>query len=297
MHRTIISPNAPKTNLSAADLIMPNLATVRDNLKTMKTKPNHIERKERQMKLTMNINEKGLHLLKPLAGVLIGGLLLASGGCKTTRQQTKGTIEPSGFLGDYSEMQKGVKDRAELYYMRPGVDWAKYTKIWIKPIELWRSDDPDSPMGKISPENQQKLIDLLNTALITTLSTNYTIVDHGGPDVLIIHAAITDAKKSKPVIGFVSSAYLPLKVISVGKQALFGTAIGVGSVTIEAEFLDGESNQRLCAVVDSRSGTSALRSKFSGTFGDIEKSFEWWAERLDQRLMEEKSGSATKTAL
>ena len=163
-------------------------------------------------------------------------------------------------------------------------------KIWIKPIELWKSDDPESPMNKVSPENRQKLIDLFHTALYNTLSTNYTMVEQGGPDVLIIHAAITDFTKSLPVIGGISAIYLPLKLISLGKQSLQGTAIGVGSVTIEAEFLDGETNERLVAVVDSRSGTTALRSKFTGTFGDIEKSFQWWAERLKTRLAEEKAG-------
>src|SRR5208282_5709160 len=43
-------------------------------------------------------------------------------------------------------------------YIDPAVNYAKYTKIWIKSIELWRSDDPDSPLGKMSPENQQLLL-------------------------------------------------------------------------------------------------------------------------------------------
>lgn len=239
----------------------------------------------------------GIRLLTPLAAVVIGGLLVGLTGCSTTRQQTKGTPEESGFLGDYSMMQKGLADRANLYYQKPNVDWAKYTKIWIEPIELWKSDDPDSPMGKISPDNQQKLIDLFNTALVNALSTNFTMVDHGGPDVLIIHAAITDAGKSKPVIGAVSAIYLPLKLVSLGKQELAGTGIGVGSITIEGELLDGQTHERLVAVVDSRSGTSAIRSKFSGTWGDVEKSFDWWAARLDQRLTEEKNGTTITTSM
>jgi hypothetical protein len=241
--------------------------------------------------MTTNENSGADRLLKPLTGILAAGLLLGLTACSTTRQQTKGTIEPSGFLGDYSLLHEGTNGQARLVYFAPDVNWAKYTKIWIKPVELWNSGDPDSPMGKISPENQQYLIDLFHTAMFDVLSTNYTIVDQGGPDVLIIHAAITDAKKSKPVIGVVSSIYIPLKLISFGKQSLMGTGIGVGSVTIEAELLDGQTNERLCAVVDSRSGSMALRSKFSGTFGDIEKSFEWWAERLDTRLTEAKAGS------
>jgi hypothetical protein len=239
----------------------------------------------------------GFRLFQPLAAVLIGGLLLGATGCSTTRQQTKGTIEPSGFLGDYSQLQAGLKGRANLYYEAPNVNWAKYNKIWLKPIELWNSGDPDSPMGKISSENQQSLIDLLHTALYDVLSTNanYTLVDHGGPDVLVIHAAITDAKKSKPVAGAISAIYLPLKVVGLAKQSIAGTGIGVGSVTVEAEFLDGATNERLIAVVDSRSGTEAIRSKFTGYWGDVEKSFTWWAERLTQRLAELRSGETPKT--
>jgi hypothetical protein len=242
----------------------------------------------------MNTSTAAKFLTASLAACLLVGLTA----CKTTRQVSKESYnEPSGFLGDYSAMWKGTNGQANLVYIRPGVDWAKYTEIWIKPIELWKSDDPDSPMNKVSPENQQKLIDLFHTALYDTLSTNHTMVDHGGPDVLIVHAAITDFKKSKPVVGAISAIYLPLKLISLGKQTLAGTAIGVGSVTIEAELLDGETNQRLAAVLDTRSGTTALRSKFTGTFGDIEKSFDWWAKRLDTRLAEEKAGAATKTPL
>jgi Protein of unknown function (DUF3313) len=250
------------------------------------------------MNKTMKNNKiNGAWLLKGLGGMLLCALLVGLTACSTTRQQTKGTPDPSGFLGDYSGMQAGLKDRANLYYEKTGVNWAQYTKIWIKPIELWNSGDPDSPMGRISADNQQTLIDLFNTSLNNALSTNFTMVDHGGPDVLIVHGAITDAKKSKPVMGTVSAIYLPLKVISLGKQTLAGTAIGVGSVTIEAEFLDGASNERLVAVVDSRSGTSAIRSKISPTWGDVSKSFDYWSARLDQRLTEMRSGTTPTTDL
>ena len=246
----------------------------------------------------MTMNQPGdRRCWKLLTGIVAAGLLLSLTACSTTRQQTKGTPETSGFLGDYSQMQSGVEGHANLFYKAPDVNWGKYTKVWIKPVELWNSGDPDSPMGKISPENQQTLIDLLNTALVNSLSTNFTVVDQGGPDVLVIHAAITEAKKSKPVIGAISAIYLPLKLAGFAKQAIAGTGIGVGSVTIEAELLDGATNERLCAAVDSRSGTEAIRSKFTGTWGDVEKSFAWWADRLDQRLKEWKADSTAKSGL
>jgi len=195
-------------------------------------------------------------------------------------------------------MRQGTNGQANLVYFRHKVNWTKYAKIWIKPIELWMSDNPKSPMNKVSPENRQKLIDLFHTALFNTLSNNYTIVEKDGPDVLIIHAAIADFMRSKPVIGGISAIYVPFKLLSLVKHTLQGTAIGVGSVTIEAELLDGETNDRLAAVLDARSGTLAICSKFTTTFGDIEKSFQWWAERLETRLAEEKaSQTESKTGL
>jgi hypothetical protein len=108
---------------------------------------------------------------------------------------------------------------------------------------------------------------------------------------------MTDGKKSKPVANFVSSVYLPLKVVSLGKRLVTGTDVAVGAVTIEAELLDGANNQRLAAVVDRRAGTKALRTKFNNTWGDVKINFDWWAQRLATRLAEEKAGTATKTAI
>ena len=218
-------------------------------------------------------------------------LITGFSSCKTTRQVSNDRFNhPSGFLGDYSQMQEGSDDQSYLVYFSPEADWSKYKNIWIQPIELWKSDDPNSPINRVSPENRQKLIDLFHTSLYNTLSAHYTMVEEGGPDVMIIHAAITEFRKSTPVVGMVSSIYLPLKLVSLGKQTLRGTAIGVGSVTIEAELLNGETNERLAAMLDTRSGTSALRSKFTNTFGDIEKSFQWWAEHLLIRIEEKKQG-------
>jgi Protein of unknown function (DUF3313) len=238
----------------------------------------------------------GIRLFAPLAGVVIGGLLLGLTGCATTHQVSQG-VEPSGFLGDYSQLQKGVKDRAVYSYWNPSADWSKYTKIMIEPVQLWKSDDPDSPLGKLSPEKQEMLVSALETALYDRLSKDYTMVNEPGPDVMVIRAAITEAKKSKPVINLVSSVYPAALVLSYGKQVIWGTGTGVGSVTVEGEILDGQTHERLAAAVDRRAGTKAWRSKFNGTFGDVKASFDWWANRLDQRLMEEKNGTTPSTSM
>jgi hypothetical protein len=226
---------------------------------------------------------------KFLTAALAAGLLIGVVGCATTRQVSED--KQSGFLGDYSMLQKGERGAANYIYIDKNVNWEKYTKVWIKPLELWKADDPEAPLGKMSPETQQMVMLSFYAAFYEALTNNFQIVDHGGPDVLVIHAAMTDGRPSKPVVNFVTSVYLPLKVISFGKRLITGTDIGVGDVYVEAEFLDGQSGQRVGAVMDARAGTKALRTKFNNTWGDVKLSFDWWAQRLDKRLMLFKQGN------
>ena len=75
---------------------------------------------------------------KFLTPVLAAGLLLGVTACKTTRQVREDN--QSGFLGDYSLLEKGEKGAANYGYIDKNANWAKYTKVWIKPLELWKSD-------------------------------------------------------------------------------------------------------------------------------------------------------------
>jgi hypothetical protein len=223
-----------------------------------------------------------------LVPALAACLLVGVTACKTTRQVSED--KQSGFLGDYSMLGQGEHGAANYLYIDKSADWAKYSKVWIKPLELWKSDDPEASLGKMSDESKEMVMESFYNAFYEALTNNFQIVDHGGPDVLVIHAAMTDGRPSKPVINFVTSVYLPLKVASFGKRLITGTDIGVGTVYIEAEFLDGQSGKRIGAVMDARAGTKALRTKFNNTWNDVKLSFDWWAQRLDKRLTLFKKG-------
>jgi len=220
--------------------------------------------------------------------VLAACLLVGLTACKTTRQVKED--QQSGFLGDYSMLQKGKKGEANYIYINTNANWAKYTKIWLKPVELWKSDDPESRINKMDEETQKMLGQEAYNALYEALTNNFQMVDSAGPDVLIIRAAITDGRRSKPAINFVSSVYMPLKVLSFGKRLITGTDLGVGYVVAEAEALDGQTNQRVFAAMDARAGTKALRTKFNSTWNDAKLAFEWWGQRMDKRLMLFKQG-------
>ena len=234
--------------------------------------------------------------LKCLTGILMGGLLLGLTACSTTHQ-VRGTPEESGFLKDYSLMKPGKGDQAKLIYFAPDVNWAKFTKIYIEPIELWHSEDPDSKLGKLPKDDQQLLINYFHTALSNALSKDYTIVNEAGPDTLVVHGAITEAKKCRPVSNLVSSV-VPMGIgLSLVKRVIFGTGLGVGECQVEAEFTDGGTGQLVAEAVDRRAGTKALRTKFDGTFGDVKLCMDYWATRCAFKLEKLRVSSEDKTEM
>ncbi len=246
---------------------------------------------------TLTINEiSRFRGLKLLSGILAGGLLLGLTACSTTHQ-VRGSVEESGFLKDYSLMKPGPSDGAKLVYFAPAVNWTLYTRVYIEPVELWHSEDPDSKLGKLDQEDQQLLVNYFHTALSNSLSKDYPIVDQAGPGVLVVHAAITEAKKSRPVADLVSSV-VPFGIAaSLVKRVIFGTGLGVGECQVEAELLDGQSGFMLAEAVDRRAGTKALRTKFDGSFGDVKLCMDYWSRRLAFKLEQLRVNSEDKTEL
>ena len=242
------------------------------------------------MKLNLSLN-------KFLSGLVLGGMLVGLTACNTTKQVSETPKDFSGFLEDYSLLTKSDGNEANYVYIDHATDWAKYTKVYIKPVELWKSSDGGSQLGKLAPEDQQMLVNFVHTSLANELAKNYQIVDVAGPGVLVIHAAVTDAKKSWPVLNLVSTVYPAALVLSYVKQGFTGTGTGVGLVRVEVELTDGVTGQRVAAGVDERAGTKALRTKFDGTWGDVKLAFDWWSARLDERLQLLKTGNFSDKTL
>jgi hypothetical protein len=232
---------------------------------------------------TSTVNERnGGRSLKFLSGVLAAGLLFGLTACSTTHQTR--SVTESGFLKDYSLLRPGTGDEAKLVYIDSWQDWAQYTKVYIEPIELWKSEDPDSKLGKLSQDDQELLVSYFYTALSNSLSADYEITDKAGPGVLVIHAAITEAKPSRPVSNLISSVVPFGMAASLVKRVIFGTGLGVGECQVEAEFIDGGNGKIIAEAVDRRAGTKALRTKFDGSFGDIKLCMDYWAARCAFKL-------------
>jgi hypothetical protein len=221
-------------------------------------------------------------LVKVLTPSLAACVLLGLVGCATPTPVTQG--QGSGFLGNYTKLRQGVGKEDNYLYINRAADWAKYTAIWLKPVELWHSNDPESPLGRMTEQSQLKLVYTFYAAMYEALTNNFQMVDHGGPNVLVIHAALTDGRSSKPVPNLMCKGYFPLKVASWDDRLLAGVDLGVGKAVIEADFTDGQTGQRVAAAMDARPGAMALSGNPPSHWEDLKAAYDWWAQQWDKRL-------------
>lgn len=213
---------------------------------------------------------------RTLVLVAVAAASLFAAGCTATRAR-RGTPEESGFLGDYSQLQKLDGYPAAMVYIRPGVQWSRYNAIQLDSVQLWT----DASTSGLSAEDQQMLTDSLYKSLRDDLSKYFMIVNQAGPNTIRLRVALTQAQAAKPVLRTVTTVVPQMRLLG-GVIGLAGdTATTVGSATVEMEALDSVSNQRLAAAVDDRAGTKVLFAKRAySTWGDVEAAFGYWSDRI-----------------
>lgn len=207
-------------------------------------------------------------------------VLLSMTACASTQQAT--TVVRSGFLDDYSILQKGAGDNeALLRYINPIADWKHYTKVMIDPVQLWMGEG--SSLRDIPREERIRLASLLLGKLQNALLADYRVVREAGPHVMRISVALTESEASNTLLDTISSVLPTGYIISGTKTLATGTGTFVGSASVEAKITDAELGTLLAAAVDRRGGAKSL-SGVTSKWNDVEESFQYWAGTLRYRL-------------
>lgn len=211
---------------------------------------------------------------------LSAAVIASSFGCAATRARRE-KPELSGFLGDYSQLEKREGFPAALVYIDPDAQWSRYDSIVLDSVTLWASKET----ADLTEEEKQMLTDTMFTKLHEQFGKYFVLRSQPGPSTLRVRAAITEAK----------GANVPLRTMTtvVPQARLLGGMVGlaadtaslVGNATVEAEVLDSVTQVRLAAVVDERAGTKVLFAKRAyTTWGDVEAACGYWAEAFAYRL-------------
>jgi len=175
----------------------------------------------------------------------------------------------SGFLGDYSKLERDVILDNSLAYTNPTKDLKQYTKFIIEPVVVHFAPNADGIA--IDPADLKMLADYWRDETVKALSRNYTVVTEPGPGVLRVRAAITGIKKNVPLAS----------VGSLTKAA----DIGLGGASMEAEALDAQTGERVAAIVDSRSGAAlGITGRRQTSYDDAKEILRLWAERFAARV-------------
>ncbi|MBI5724128.1 MAG: DUF3313 domain-containing protein [Planctomycetes bacterium] len=168
-----------------------------------------------------------------LAAAVIAALLLFAG-CTTPPQ-------PSGFLGDYSELKAVDFDPSQLWYIKPGVNWAGYTKMVIERPVLYYSIDAE--YRHIEPEELNMLAGRFAEVLREKMAGQFELTDKPGPGVLVMRPALTEIKPAK-------------RLLNAASLIVAHTTLSTGGACAETEFADSVTNERLAAMMDHKLGDS-----------------------------------------
>jgi hypothetical protein len=198
------------------------------------------------------------------------------------KQVESGQSAASGFLGsDVSLLKPGEKGQAAMVYINPNVQWSQYNKIMIEPVEFW-----DSANSTVSPSDQHVLTAYAYNKLKEDLQKNFTLVDQGGPGVLVLQVALVNASAATPVLRSVSVVIPQLRVINIAQSLATGSYAFVGSAEAMMKATDAQSGQLLAAAIDRRAGGIAVSSAAQWQWGDAENAMNYWAEKVDSRLLQ-----------
>jgi len=192
---------------------------------------------------------------------------------------------PTTFLGDYSMLKEGGKDRALLLYVNPHADFKAYNAILLDPVRLYASGKHE--MEKLTAEDRHKILDYADATIREQLAKDYTLLDQPGPGVMHIRVAVTEAEGARVVLDTVSTV-IPITLAARAMTALATGEWGfTGRAGIEVDILDSMSGERLAAAVDRRTGgtVTGKGDKLKG-WRTVKNSLDFWANRMRERLVE-----------
>jgi len=229
---------------------------------------------------------------------VVAAVVLLLGGCARVAQQAglsepaapvsgKGQLLPgsqvkaSGFLRDYSQLKAIEGKPGEWEYVKPGVNWRPYTKIMVRPMEVWVNPGADYPA--IQVELYRRIESTIREIVTQQFEAGgYQLVDRPGPGVLVMHYALTGVTPVRQ--GLLPSDVLPIKAAITAVRYATGTEAYYVALSGEMEALDGATAERLYAVVGARRSFATTLKSDEITWDELRDSVTYFANQWRTRL-------------
>lgn len=192
--------------------------------------------------------------------------------------------KPSGFLGDYSQLQPAPDRSGVLIFVDRTADYRPYTKVMFFPVQLYVTPNPE--VAEIPRDELKRVTDSLIGSFTKALEPGYQVVTQPGPDVLRVRTGITGIQSVLLPAGAVD--HVPIKPLANAGAAPDATRPPVADMAAEMEVLD-PSGKRVAAAVATRKSEPTLPQGSLITWNEMQAINDYWAKRLRQRLDELKT--------
>lgn len=200
-----------------------------------------------------------------LFGALTAAAMTTSVGCGAPK------VEHSGFLSDYSKLEPAPKVDGAMIYRKPGMDLGKFDKFIIRPIGVHFTPENEHPT--IDADTLKELTDYFRAKLIEELKkNNYQVVTQPGQGVLDLRIAITNLKKTQPLLNI--------------HPAMKLSGLGLGGAAVEAEAFDTGSGERQFAFLHAATGNRLGVVEGLQDWAHAKQAMDYWAQHLVERLNE-----------
>lgn len=162
----------------------------------------------------------------------------------------------SGFMEDYSILQKVEDGSADYRYMAEGAleRVAKYQAIMVDQPEIFIA--ADSPYRGAKPKHLASLADAFRSGAAAAIAEDYFVVDKAGEDVLYASMAISNlylTKKKRRLIGYTPVGLVGGAVIGAAQSDIAKKA-DLRRAVIEFEIRDSVTGELIVALIDIRGG-------------------------------------------
>ena len=182
-------------------------------------------------------------------------------------------IQRTRFLSDYSRLQK--RSETSFIYAPSPERLGGYSKFMVDPVQVHFHTGSkaieERTKGKLKEQDIRDLKNYMHAAMVKALSDRYEIVYHRGPGVARVKVALTDLKKSEPILNIMPAAKV--------------SGAGLGAATMEAEIIDSQTGKQLRALVEMQTG-SRLSLDGLSKWGDAKGVMDKWAKSLRKRIDE-----------
>ncbi len=181
----------------------------------------------------------------------------------------------TGFLTNYDAIQPTRTYPYNPNFRKPGLRSAAYRAFMVAPVTFKATN----PHGKPDAKMTAILVSDYRQKLRESFLKHYSEADAPGPGVMLVRAAITDARHANPYINGVTMAVALVPVTA-------------GGASTEAEVVDSVTGERLAALEGYNSGGRSFLGGplgYLSKFGHARRAFKIQADKLEKLVSDTKS--------